>query len=151
MKPIADFTVGLAIAGTLSVVPVQALAPPTFAAGQTGLLPEILTPVASSGAKLSATPTSGRAPLTVSFRAEGPPRTPVGSAIDFGDGTAGILQPAPVCFGCNSLAIAQHTYTNAGTYPATLLAEWLCPEGQLECAAPSAAQSMGSVTISALP
>src|SRR5664279_4315187 len=99
MKLVADFAVGFALAATFSAVPALAQAP-----------------VASSGANLSAIPTSGRAPLTVSFRAEGPPHASVGSAIDFGDGSASILQPAPVCFGCNSLAISRHTYASAGTY-----------------------------------
>ena len=71
---------------------------------------------------LSATPTSGKAPLAVKFTA-----TPGGNlygslySIDFGDGTSGSLK-FPVCLttGSTCSATATHTYTKAGTYKSTL-------------------------------
>jgi hypothetical protein len=71
---------------------------------------------------LTATPTSGPAPLTVTFRASGLP-LPMTYTINFGDGTSGALSQGS-CFGSRSgvqcSGSAAHSYT-AGTYYATLV------------------------------
>jgi hypothetical protein len=72
---------------------------------------------------LAATPTSGAAPLGVTFRATGLP-LPMTYTINFGDGTSGALSQGS-CFGSRSgvqcSGSTAHTYSNAGTYYATLL------------------------------
>jgi PKD repeat protein len=72
---------------------------------------------------LTATPTSGAAPLTVAFRATGLP-LPMTYTISFGDGTSGALSQGG-CFGSRSgvqcSGSASHTYSSAGTYYATLV------------------------------
>jgi PKD repeat protein len=72
---------------------------------------------------LTATPTSGQAPLTVAFRADGLP-LPMTYTIDFGDGTSGALSQGG-CFGSASgvqcSGSASHRYANTGTYHATLV------------------------------
>jgi hypothetical protein len=71
---------------------------------------------------LSAVPTSGPAPLAVTFRATGL-RLPMTYTINFGDGTSGALSQGS-CFGSRSgiqcSGSASHTYA-AGTYYATLV------------------------------
>jgi PKD repeat protein len=71
---------------------------------------------------LTATPTSGSAPLTVAFRATDLP-LPMTYTINFGDGTSGALSQGS-CFGSKSgvqcSGSASHSYT-AGTYDATLV------------------------------
>jgi hypothetical protein len=71
---------------------------------------------------LSATPTSGAAPLVVTFRATGLP-LPMTYTINFGDGTSGALSQGS-CFGSRSgvqcSGSASHGYS-AGTYYATLV------------------------------
>jgi hypothetical protein len=71
---------------------------------------------------LTATPTSGPAPLAVAFRAMGLP-LPTTYTIDFGDGTSGALSQGS-CFGSRSgvqcSGSASHTYSSAGTYYATV-------------------------------
>jgi PKD repeat protein len=160
MKNIAYFVAGIvfvACSSSAAIGPSRVLAQDTALVIQAGQPfchgcppphPEVVTPVVATGAALSAAPTSGPAPLTVNFRSEAPAGVSVGSAIDFGDGQAGAMQPAPVCFGCNAIAIAQHTYTRAGTYTAKLLAQWQCPPGQMQCPAAPAAQSIDGMTIS---
>jgi hypothetical protein len=72
---------------------------------------------------LSATPTSGSAPLTVAFRATGLP-LPMTYTINFGDGTSGALSQGG-CFGSRSgvqcSGSASHTYSSSRTYYATLV------------------------------
>jgi PKD repeat protein len=72
---------------------------------------------------LTATPTSGPAPLAVAFRATDLP-LPMTYTIDFGDGTSGALSQGS-CFGSASgvqcSGSASHRYTNTGTYYATLV------------------------------
>jgi hypothetical protein len=72
---------------------------------------------------LTATPTSGAAPLAVTFRAMGLP-LPMTYTINFGDGTSGALSQGG-CFGSRSgvqcSGSASHTYSSAGTYYATLM------------------------------
>jgi hypothetical protein len=72
---------------------------------------------------LTATPTSGTAPLVVTFRATGLP-LPMTYTINFGDSTGGALSPGG-CFGSRSgvqcSGSASHSYANAGTYYATLV------------------------------
>ena len=69
------------------------------------------------GTTFSATPTSGAAPLTVSFHVS----PSVVATIDFGDGTNGTMAPAPTCATCPSLAVAAHTYESSGTYTAKIV------------------------------
>jgi hypothetical protein len=72
---------------------------------------------------LSATPTSGAAPLAVAFRATNLP-LPMTYTIDFGDGTSGALNQGS-CFGSRSgvqcSGSASHSYASAGTYYAVLV------------------------------
>jgi hypothetical protein len=72
---------------------------------------------------LSATPTSGAAPLAVTFRAMGLP-LPMTYTINFGDGTSGALSQGG-CFGSRSgvqcSGSASHTYSSSRTYYATLV------------------------------
>jgi len=65
-------------------------------------------------ASLSASPTQGFAPLTVSFNGSGstdPDGSVVSYTFSFGDGSADVTQSSPTI---------QHTYNNAGDYFATL-------------------------------
>jgi PKD repeat protein len=68
---------------------------------------------------ITADPASGRAPLHVMFTIS---PVPSGAIIDFGDGTTGSLQPAPVCYTCPPLATASHVYQRPGSYVARLVA-----------------------------
>jgi hypothetical protein len=72
---------------------------------------------------LTATPTSGAAPLAVAFRANGLP-LPMTYTIEFGDGTSGALSQGG-CFGSRSgvqcSGSASHTYSSSGTYYATVV------------------------------
>ena len=82
----------------------------------------------------SASPTSGQAPLTVTFRTTTSPSTNNGTfTVDFGDGTTGEIKSDPnapmgvcmegaggPCNGYNNL-IANHTYPSDGTYNAKLM------------------------------
>jgi PKD repeat protein len=83
----------------------------------------IFTAPSQIAGSLTATPTSGSAPLTVAFRATDLP-LPMTYTIDFGDGTSGALSQGS-CFGSASgvqcSGSASHTYGNAGTYDATLV------------------------------
>lgn len=64
-------------------------------------------------AKLTANPTSGPAPLSVTFSAAGSTGPIVSFTLDFGDGSA----PYP---GADITLPIVHTYNNSGTYTATL-------------------------------
>jgi PKD repeat protein len=67
---------------------------------------------------LAANPTSGPAPLSVTFTVS--PMPPTDSAIDFGDGSAASqLRPAQSCAGC---AAVTHVYQANGRYVARLSA-----------------------------
>ncbi|MDO8514557.1 MAG: peptidoglycan-binding protein [bacterium] len=68
---------------------------------------------AGGGTSLTATPTSGSAPLSVTFSSNS------ASDVRFGDGQTGTLNPAPVCSGCAPSYTALHTYTSAGTFTAS--------------------------------
>jgi uncharacterized repeat protein (TIGR03803 family) len=79
-------------------------------------------------AMLTATPSSGQAPLVVTFRASGL-TLPMTYTLNFGDGTNGALSKSG-CFGMPPVGgqggiqcsgSASHTYTATGTYTATLL------------------------------
>jgi uncharacterized membrane protein len=76
----------------------------------------------------TATPTTGRAPLRVTFSASGL-APPMNYTVNFGDGTKGALTQGS-CFGPSPIGgqgsgacsgSASHTYTSAGTYTATLV------------------------------
>lgn len=98
----------------------------------------------SGNQNFSASPVSGPAPLAVQFRST------VGGTIDFGDGTTGTMNSAPVCASCQALSTAGHTYTAAGTYIATLTYQppFVCnaPAGAA-CAEVMPAQTTATVTI----
>ena len=95
-------------------------------------------PAASSSAHFTASPISGRAPLTVTFCAS------AGIDIDFGDGTSSGLGPPPkdACpAGENSYTT--HTYTAAGIYR---LRGFPCPSADSDICGRVAEQA-GAVTI----
>jgi PKD repeat protein len=69
----------------------------------------------------SASPISGVSPLSVQFTSTGPVGSNIGSIVNFGDGTIGNLNPAPICATCNPRGTLGHTYATAGTYTATLM------------------------------
>jgi PKD repeat protein len=70
-------------------------------------------------ASLTASPLSGTAPLTVGFTAVTPYGSNTSNIIDFGDGSSGTFNSAPICNGCLAQATASHTYASAGTYIAS--------------------------------
>lgn len=66
-------------------------------------------------ANLSVTPTSGTAPLSVSFTAN------TAGTVDFGDSQTGTLNEAATgCSGCSPTYTVGHSYASAGTYSAKL-------------------------------
>jgi PKD repeat protein len=76
---------------------------------------------AQQGFTLSASPTSGAAPLSVTFTVS--PMPPGDSAIDFGDGSAaGAVRPVQGCAGCPPAAGVTHVYQSNGSYVARLSA-----------------------------
>jgi hypothetical protein len=83
----------------------------------------IFTSPAHLSGLLSAAPTSGHAPLPVTFRAIGL-SLPMTYTINFGDDTVGPLNQGN-CFGTQSgfrcTGVASHTYAATGSYTATLL------------------------------
>ncbi len=80
---------------------------------------QVCRPNAAPTAVLTATPTSGTAPLAVKFNGSGsydpdtapPPDTIASYTFNFGDPSPVVTQPTP---------IISHTYTASGIYPATL-------------------------------
>jgi hypothetical protein len=83
----------------------------------------IFTAPSHIAGSLTANPSSGAAPLTVAFRANGLP-LPMTYTMNFGDGTSGALSQGS-CFGIRSgvqcSGSTTHSYANAGTYYATLV------------------------------
>jgi hypothetical protein len=83
----------------------------------------IFTAPAHIAGSLTATPSSGAAPLTVAFRAMGLP-LPMIYTINFGDGTSGALSQGG-CFGSRSgvqcFGSASHIYSSTGTCYATVV------------------------------
>lgn len=76
---------------------------------------------AQQGFSLSASPTAGAAPLSVTFKVS--PMPPGDSAIDFGDGSAaGAVRPVQACAGCAPAAGVTHVYQGNGSYTARLSA-----------------------------
>lgn len=72
---------------------------------------------AQAAPTLAASPTSGPAPLSVTFTA---PMTSYDDAIDFGDGSAAAqLRPTPSCGNCGAVT---HVYQQNGHYEARLSA-----------------------------
>jgi len=90
-----------------------------FTGGYTVNDNQVCRPNAAPTAVLTATPTSGTAPLTVQFNGSGsydpdtapPPDTIASYTFDFGDGSAAVTQ---------STSTASHTYSAAGNYAARL-------------------------------
>ena len=80
---------------------------------------QVCRPNAAPTAVLTATPTSGNAPLAVKFDGSGsydpdtapPPDTIASYTFNFGDRSPAVTQSKP---------IISHTYTGSGIYPATL-------------------------------
>ncbi len=89
----------------------------------------------SSGGSISASPTSGSAPLTVQFTVTPSLNSGIGSyVIDFGDGTQGTATySAYSAVSGNSLYMVSHTYNSAGTYVARLLSSG-CATNSISCA-----------------
>jgi len=90
----------------------------------------IVTVTGSANPTLTASPTSGTAPLFVIFK------TNIADAtVDFGDGTSGTVSPNCMTgldgqSNCNTGSyLATHTYTSAGTYTATLTTIGSCSWG----------------------
>jgi hypothetical protein len=83
----------------------------------------VFTAPAHSAGSFTATPKSGPTPLAVTFRANGLP-PPMTYTINFGDGTSGALSHGS-CFGSGNgvqcSGAASHSYSNAGTYYATVV------------------------------
>ncbi|MCE9541632.1 peptidoglycan-binding protein [Candidatus Kaiserbacteria bacterium] len=80
-------------------------------------------------APLTASPQSGQAPLTVTFKSEAAPGSSLGTSILYGDGTSGTLYPAPTCSTCNLSATGSHTYSTPGTYTALVMSTGPCSAG----------------------
>jgi len=77
------------------------------------------TCVPNTTGSLSATPTSGAAPLSVTFTGSAPPNT---YTLNFGDGSTPATGACTGIGGCTSIPVnATHTYAAAGTYAATLI------------------------------
>jgi len=122
-------------------------------ASEKGLLPEPVVDTAATipvDSVFSASPTSGPAPLKVSFYtrvvgrygADGPP------LIDYGDGTrraAPTLCDAPLD-ACTSPGVNRHVYATPGTYTARLLQPHFCTRPNLPCVPPPP-DVLGTVTI----
>jgi IPT/TIG domain len=98
-------------------------------------LQQLIIAHGGSSVSFTASPTSGSAPLSVSFSASGGQNLP-GDTVNFGDGTSGTLTANPVPeYACPQLIgtginsncqnpvptySVAHTYQSAGTYTATL-------------------------------
>jgi PKD repeat protein len=129
LKKIAFALAGLTLLASPLVVSAQQFALPTIPPNATvsdlqnliGQLTQILNQLLSlrvssaSSGTLDVTPKVGLAPLSVTFSS-----SMTGGTVDFGDGTSGTLNPAPVCASCSAVSIAGHTYTSPGTYKAKL-------------------------------
>jgi fibronectin type 3 domain-containing protein len=104
--------------------------------------------VFASGA-LSATPTSGNAPLTVSFSVSNVLNTTTTAVLGYGDGSNSGVFTLPPCAasesGC-SLNMG-HTYESAGTYLATLYPYSTCASGGLRCLLASQILSFVKITV----
>jgi len=108
----------------------------------------------NNSAIFSASPTSGFAPLAVTFNvnAVGGYETS-GLSIDFGDGQTGNPQTI-YCFAapCNPAMSASHTYAAPGTYTAKLMYQppYYCPPGLYCTLMMPAPQVIGTVTITVM-
>ncbi len=117
---------------------------PTYLATATSSLFNITG--TSNSTTFSGSPTSGSAPLSVTFYSN------TGGSIDFGDGSSGLMMPLTVlcAAGANcggSSTYAYHTYTSSGTYTAKLLGPGCdpAPLGQVSCL--SVRPILGTITI----
>jgi hypothetical protein len=100
-------------------------------------------PCRAQSERFTASPTSGRAPLTVTFCAS------AGIVINFGDGTSGsmgIAQSGECPAG--SLSVARHTYAAAGAYQLSGLP---CPSSTHGASCGEVARQAGTVTINVTP
>ncbi|MDP2593970.1 MAG: peptidoglycan-binding protein, partial [bacterium] len=103
------------------------------------------TPPPPGVTSLSASPTSGSAPLRVQFSGSGL-TSDAEYIIEYGDGTNSAQLIAPACeniYGCP--VSATHTYATPGTYTATLQPYAACMWSNPRCL--MATQVLGSVTI----
>jgi hypothetical protein len=109
--------------GRLPAIPALALMFCVSAFAQTSVGPPTVvqpTTTIAQLARFAASPSSGRAPLTVSFSAHG--LTPAGTfEISYGDGSNSGLIRAPPCMTPGGCTInSSHTYATPGAYSATL-------------------------------
>lgn len=110
----------------------------------------------STSSAFSASPTSGPAPLGVSFKASNTDGTSAYS-VSFGDGASADMMPGPIpmmacsvegdCPVWKPYLSAYHTYSSAGTYTATLYKN-SCPKGVYCFVGPLPA---GTVTVTVSP
>lgn len=102
----------------------------------------------STNTTFSASPTSGAAPLTVSFSTNNSGQGGRQNVIDFGDGqyeiAANCYAPADACV---SPGVNTHTYSARGTYTATLSPYIACMYTNPRCMI--ATMPLGSVTVTA--
>ena len=172
LKKIAFGSVGIILLATPVIVSAQSLgltdtcsASPTIACLQNEIqeLVQILNqllsargnhhpPAQPSQSTLSATPTSGSAPLTVnfSFTLIGPARGSVSNVINYGDGSSGTLAPTnctDVSGGCTYTG--SHTYANPGTYSASASTTLWCltTDASGNCTAENPVGTVGSATV----
>jgi hypothetical protein len=117
------------------------VAGPAFAATSEAVQAQIATPTQTTpqAPHFTASPTSGQAPLTVTFCAS------AGIGLDFGDGTGGGMGLAQSgdCPG-DSPAMVKHTYARAGTYR---LSGFPCPSSARAEICREEARQAATVTI----
>ena len=103
------------------------------------------TPTSTSNPSFSATPTSGAAPLAVTFTTNG--LDPTGQyIIEYGDGSNSGQITVPACMNVYSCSVStNHTYTAAGIHTAILSPYFACLYSTPLCMVP--ARILGSVTV----
>ena len=98
----------------------------------------------------SASPTSGAAPLSVTFSWRSSSSNPNSDRflVDFGDGESGSSQCAADS-ACTGGFIARHTYTSTGTYTARLIKLWVCtaPPGAVCSPGPDTVLGLATITV----
>ncbi len=116
----------MACAGTQSPMSTPSNVPQTSVVPETHTTPPVTetpTPTPSRTATMYIQPTSGSAPLRVSFLYDAPYAVSTHYFINFGDGLSGNFSYGYACNGpsdCNMGWNIQHTYASAGVYTATI-------------------------------